>query len=712
MSDSDFSPKERQKLFIDMSGKEGGVTAEDVYNKAVQSGDTASLEAYYNMGRRLTHKGILCAEKKGRKTFYSQGMGAEGIWLTELEIRELVDPDLPLISLSTLELNSENIRNIRETTWVKIRDILSDINARILFINGIKSIADHVVIVANDRARKEDHRTTRDDERELEEHLGYLKTICKQGLGLSQDAVVCPSVDTVIKNVSKDSAYSLYNSEHLEDEICRRIEDVNFIQPIDPAIYESDDANMLVAAIDGSCRSGMTGYKEPLYDLSVGVAPDVSVQTSVALINKRLKVGKSTRPVFSRLPEKPEDMQQQENKFTVMNRYFHPELTDSEYLHAISCAMDLLEVRATERVMRRWDFQSEYEVPPAEVVMRDGTLVPHDRNYSHYKQDNTYGRIARELIERSWSTASRAEMDGCLLVGLVKRPQVSPVTPIVNWYISQYAAKFKDPDLQGWPQSSLNKLTDQQLLTRILTAGDQDNSLWHRMAVIMRPFYATSSFNTRHRRSADKDIPSIIINEHKEQLESLDDMTDHQRVFVENFRGKNDPFVQMISKTWYAYSYVGSLPRLDLDNALPRLEFSLLQDIREKSDFPEEEIKNKVDVLLTTLVKTGFDVSNEHSMFLDVKRLDIMPKLCIEAHNIAKDWMRDFMVKIKEYISYHSRLFQQTRSPASYDVHGYLKKEEIKSFFENVRNERLMKSSDKSPPRLVNDDDEDEKMVG
>ena len=366
------SPKDRQKLFLELAGREGGITAEEVYEKASSLGDSATPEAYYNMGRRLAHKGILLAEKRGRKTFYSQGAGAEGIWLTENEIRDLIDPDMPLISLSAIELNSENIRNIREDTWIKIRKLLSGVNARELFFEGIKSLADHVIVVAQDRYRMEDNRSTRDDQNELEESLQLLKTVCKQGLGLSQDALIVPDANRLLRKIKEKSIDCLYNEDYLKDELDRRIENAPCIVEVDESVKVAE-RNYLAAAIDGSSRSGITGYKEPLYDLSVGVSPDVSVQTSVALINRQVKTGSETKPVFSRLPEKPEDMQQQENRFTVMNRMFHPELSDSEYLHAVSCAMDLLEVRATSRVMRRWDYKNQVEIPPAEIVLRDGT---------------------------------------------------------------------------------------------------------------------------------------------------------------------------------------------------------------------------------------------------------------------------------------------------------------------------------------------------
>ena len=86
-------------------------------------------------------------------------------------------------------------------------------------------------------------------------------------------------------------------------------------------------------------------------DFYVGHAAMISINTAVGQVNRRLRVGADELPVFTLFPEKPEDMQQRENKYTVMAKLFFPDLSDAEYMHAPWNGMDVLEARTTLRVL-------------------------------------------------------------------------------------------------------------------------------------------------------------------------------------------------------------------------------------------------------------------------------------------------------------------------------------------------------------------------
>ena len=92
-------------------------------------------------------------------------------------------------------------------------------------------------------------------------------------------------------------------------------------------------------------------------------------------------------------------MQQRENKYTVMAKLFFPDLSDAEYMHALWNGMDVLEARTTLRVLSRWyTTPGSVEIRPADLVLRDGTVVPQDRDFNHYKDSNRYGEIVRDMI--------------------------------------------------------------------------------------------------------------------------------------------------------------------------------------------------------------------------------------------------------------------------------------------------------------------------
>jgi len=104
-----FSTKQREDLFIELAKRETGTTAQEVFNESRRLGDTVTIEAYYNLARRLTHRGVLVAEKIDRQTNYKIGQHGEGQWLDEDRIATIVNPDYPLIALTVLQ---ESIRQL------------------------------------------------------------------------------------------------------------------------------------------------------------------------------------------------------------------------------------------------------------------------------------------------------------------------------------------------------------------------------------------------------------------------------------------------------------------------------------------------------------------------------------------------------------------------------------------------------------------------
>src|SRR5260370_29955992 len=92
-------------------------------------------------------------------------------------------------------------------------------------------------------------------------------------------------------------------------------------------------------------------------------------------------------------------------------------------MHSLWNAMDVLEARTTLRVLGRWyTTPAGVEVRPADVVLRDGSVVPQDRDFSHYKESNRYGEIVRDMIANNWEIIKSAATMRKPWLGLSKRP--------------------------------------------------------------------------------------------------------------------------------------------------------------------------------------------------------------------------------------------------------------------------------------------------
>ncbi|MDQ9557300.1 hypothetical protein, partial [Serratia marcescens] len=53
-------------------------------------------------------------------------------------------------------------------------------------------------------------------------------------------------------------------------------------------------------------------------DFAFGHSPQVSINTAAGILNRDMPIGNQHRPVYMRLPEKPEDMQQKDNRYSIM----------------------------------------------------------------------------------------------------------------------------------------------------------------------------------------------------------------------------------------------------------------------------------------------------------------------------------------------------------------------------------------------------------
>src|SRR5688572_27031163 len=94
-----LTPLQRQQLFLELAARPEGATAQQVYDEAKQRGDTVTVEAYHNVGRRLTHRGLLVAEKEDRNTVFKVGAHVDTQWLDEEQLAAIVDPEYPLLAL-------------------------------------------------------------------------------------------------------------------------------------------------------------------------------------------------------------------------------------------------------------------------------------------------------------------------------------------------------------------------------------------------------------------------------------------------------------------------------------------------------------------------------------------------------------------------------------------------------------------------------------
>ena len=571
-----LTTREREDLFLKLASRPQGTTAPDVYQEAISHCDKVTKEAYQNLARRLIHRGILIADDTTHPTTYRLGQAVDGLWLEEEELASMVSDEYPILALPIWKESLRQIRQVPEDWWILLREKLALADGQTIFAEAIVSYCDdlgaliqtHAETISN-AGNPHDISRMREEGRNL---VLLLQGLVRFGLGISSEAVQLPdNFDNAVQAIQDDPQARPVDCDIalLREELAYRIEAG---EPVKSAPHE-EVASLLVSAVDGSTRSGVMSFMGEEDDFYVGHAPMISINTAVGQVNRRLTIGADEVPVFTRLPEKPEDMQQRDNKYTVMAKLFFPDLSDAEYMHSLWNAMDVLEARTALRVLGRWyTTPGGVEVRPSDVVLRDGSVVPQDRDFSHYKDANRYGEIVRDMIAVNWEMVKKSRDDAQTVAGVVKTAQLRVFAPVLNWYVTQAAAKRQVGHIETWPVNAMNALPDQIILTRLLTAGRTKTDVWTRTCMVLRPFHATTNFAKAYSRHTN---PVDLINarrKHEVQAAAAGAFVESV-AFWRDFRGPADPYIQMLTHTWYASCFIATVPRLDFERYLPRMEF-------------------------------------------------------------------------------------------------------------------------------------------
>jgi hypothetical protein len=688
-----LTPLQRQQLFLELAARSEGATAQQVYEAAKQRGDTVTVEAYHNVGRRLTHRGLLVAEKEDRNTVFKVGAHVDTQWLDEEQLAAIVDPEYPLLALTVIKEARRQVTDVPESAWKEARERLKRQDAPTLFHMAITAYANDLLHSYEQyvHLEKAGDKTLANLRNEIETSLLLLKQLGKFGLGLSRQALDLPVSFSAGLAQYRRGSLQICNPEFLKEELSKRISPEPLIVDVPHA---AADANLLVAAVDGSTRGGLLTLEGEEGDFTVGHAPSVSINTAIAQTNRRVRQQDGREhAAFLRLPEKPEDMQQRDNRYTIMARLFYPDLSESQYAHSIWNAMNLLEIRAALRVMDRWDTaRNGAEVRPADIVLMDGPVSPQDRESSHYVNGSTYGRIVRDLIGVSWSILQKSRDNNQVVAGVVKNAQLRVFGPVINRYLVDVVARDPKTQIQAWPLNAMNTLPDQMLVTRLLTAGRTKDDPWSRTCLVLRPFHAVTDFADRYTRDA---VPTAVLlarAEKARERRALGTDEADDAFWCDDFRGKHDPYVQLLENAWYANFFLGAVPRLDQKQALPRVEFLAPGKTDEDGKFQPDSLL-RCQKLVDALKVNQFDVSSDHSMFAAKGWIDVMPRLLIEAHYTVKVWATELQSRVHEYVGYHLSRYLKG-SHRAVRVRPW-KRQEIEAWLTQMTDERRRQGGDK-----------------
>src|SRR5206468_1245418 len=161
-------------------------------------------------------------------------------------------------------------------------------------------------------------------------------------------------------------------------------------------------------------------------------------------------------------------------------------------------------------------------------------------------------------IEISWEVVKKCRDDNQTVAGMVKNANLKVFAPVINWYVCRLVGSNEKTQIGSWPLQSMNMITDQVLLSRLLTADRHKSDPWCRTCIVLRPFHAVAKKLDQQYSNVPGETPAdLMLKPAKNKDGDSSFERDNSWLRDGEFRDHNDPFVQMPRNFWYAGCYIG-----------------------------------------------------------------------------------------------------------------------------------------------------------
>jgi hypothetical protein len=155
----------------------------------------------------------------------------------------------------------------------------------------------------------------------------------------------------------------------------------------------------------------------------------------------------------------------------------------------------------------------------------------------------------------------------------------------------------------------------------------------------------------------------------------------------DTFRDQGDPYVLMLSNVWYGSCFIATVPRLDFERFLPRIDFVVPSPTYAPNTDPMTSARTHFRRVCGALVDCGFEVSVEHSMFQDKSTLEVLPELVARTHDTVKTWARELAHRVDEYLSNIMGRYMEQKRTRGIKVRPFTKGE-LTSLLRSLEQER------------------------
>jgi hypothetical protein len=470
------------------------------------------------------------------------------------------------------------------------------------------------------------------------EHQRLIVFVC-QGIGIPPGVLDLKSSDEFLDGNSLEIVFDSTVQAGLKETLSKRIVGPNFILEVDAEeVFDpGDQRRAVVVGSDGSTHAGVLGgvTAPRFFDDPPGQV--LSFNNSIAFFEFAGDQDGVPEYPLTGVPMTRAALEDPSNRGMVMAPFMFSDLDDSEYEHMKKCATDVVQLRVDEKVVtgtaRSLGTHME-KLPRPTVVIRDGTVVPQERDFHHYARRDDYGEMVQEGIALSSSILSAVNTSPVVYAGAVKFTQIRLFVEILNWFIVSGSrdrlGEALDPN---WDISRAGHITDNAAMSRLLsTLKPSSKSHYLCSCVLIRPFFALV-YELNRQKVSDGGWLNYFKDRRDEQVKRWK-AHGGARPYLDTIELDGDPYPRMCEDADYAMFYIGHTagdpapmaPRYEFLDTLRRLAVPNLHD----------RVMEKVNRIIACLHLTGFSLDREHNYFTTKMLVKIIPYVVFNAHEHCK----------------------------------------------------------------------------
>jgi hypothetical protein len=447
-------------------------------------------------------------------------------------------------------------------------------------------------------------------------------------------------MDELVEGVSIDPK----SWDAVRKELAEHVFGDRFIEEVQVPATKPDAARMIVAGSDGSIHAGLVrGVPASDYVEEEGRLL-LTFNNSIAYVDLPPDYPQRIDFPFHGVPMTRSALEDPHNRGMIISRPWFPDLSDSEFEHMKKAALDVVQFRVDERLVK--GAARAYGTNPARggsgllpkpnLLIRDGTVTPQEREFQHYTHPTAYGDVVREGIALSYSILKVvADSEHTVFAGAVKSTQLKTFSRIINWYVKRGSRRqFGKPIDPAWDLARASLVTDSVAVTRLLRAlppvGD---STYYRTCVLVRPFPAmVTALHTLRKDTPDEWLDFFG----RWRNNQIKERSEHggERSVLEGAQLEDDAYVRMVQEADYAMFYFGK-PSPDPQITLPRFEFMDSLRKRQSAD-RRRRVFRAVDQIITGVHLTKWHIDKDHRFMTTRKLPRLVPFVVYEAHEKCK----------------------------------------------------------------------------